>query len=180
MPHKRNAREAKSAVRSYACEGREFRVRLCLFAPDIPQNTGALIRLTACLNVPLDVVEPCGFVWSDSRLKRAGLDYHEYARVVRHKDWTAFRAAAPGRAVLASTKAFAPYTGFAFRQDDTLVMGPESAGFPAWLEDEVADRVLIPMSPGRRSINVALAAAMVLGEALRQTGGFPAPSAPEA
>jgi tRNA (cytidine/uridine-2'-O-)-methyltransferase len=148
-------------------------MRLALFEPDIPQNTGTLIRLGACLGVTIDIIEPCGFLWNEPKLRRAGMDYVEHAEVVRHASWQAFCAAQAGsRLILLSTKAAEPYTDFAFQPSDTLLLGRESAGVPDSVHDAAAARLIIPMRPGLRSLNVALSAAMVLGEALRQTGGF--------
>ncbi len=154
-------------------------MRLALFEPDIPQNTGALIRLGACLGVPIDIIEPCGFLWSESKLRRAGMDYLSLAEVNRHASWQAFLAARRGgRLVLLSTKAAEPYTGFAFQPSDILLLGRESAGVPDHVHNLADARLVIPMRPGLRSLNVALSAAMVLGEGLRQTAGFSPFSAP--
>jgi len=156
-------------------------MRLVLFEPDIPQNTGALLRLGACLGIALDIVEPCGFLFDDKRLRRAGMDYLEAVEMVRHRSWDAYReaasTAAPGRLVLLTTQAPTRYTDFAFRSGDNLLLGRESAGVPEALRAEADAHLLIPMGPGIRSLNVALAAAMVLGEALRQTDLFPKSSA---
>ena len=154
-------------------------VRLALYQPDIPQNTGALLRLGACLGVPLDIIEPCGFLLDDRRLRRAGMDYLKEAAVVRHASWTAYRAARQDRLILLTTKAERAYTDFAFRAGDTLLLGRESAGVPDEVHAAAAARLVIPMRPGLRSINVALAGAMVLGEALRQTRDLPDPKFPE-
>lgn len=144
-------------------------MRLALFEPDIPQNTGTLIRLGACLGVPVDIIEPCGFVWSEPKLKRAGMDYLDQAEVVRHTSWQAFRAArASDRLLLLTTKAAQPYTSFRFTPSDILLLGRESAGVPDAVHETADARLVIPMQPGFRSLNVALSAAMVLGEALRQ------------
>jgi tRNA (cytidine/uridine-2'-O-)-methyltransferase len=150
-------------------------MRLALFQPDIPQNAGAIVRLGACLGVPVDIIEPCGFVLSDRRLRRAGMDYLDSAALARHESWAAFRAShdPAARLVLLTTAATMPYHHFAFRRDDTIVLGRESAGVPPEVHAASAARLLIPMRPGMRSLNVALAAAMVLGEALRQTNLFP-------
>ena len=154
-------------------------MRLALFEPDIPQNTGTLIRTAACLGVGLDVIEPCGFVWSDKALKRSGMDYTELAAVTRHADWAAFQAArqtphrAESRLILLTTGADMPYTAFSFAPGDILLLGRESAGVPDEVHEAADARLLIPMAPAARSLNVALAGAMVLGEALRQTNGFP-------
>jgi tRNA (cytidine/uridine-2'-O-)-methyltransferase len=148
-------------------------MRLVLFEPDIPQNTGALLRLGACLGVAVDIVEPCGFLFDDKRLRRAGMDYLEAVEMVRHRSWHSYREAASGRLVLLTTQGPTRYADFAFRPDDNILLGRESAGVPEEVHAEADARLLIPMRPGIRSLNVALAAAMVLSEALRQTGLFP-------
>ncbi len=148
-------------------------MRLVLFEPDIPQNTGALLRLGACLGVAVDIVEPCGFLFDDKRLRRAGMDYLEAVEMVRHRSWRDYRAAASGRLVLLTTRGPTRYADFGFRPDDNILLGRESAGVPEEVHAEADARLLIPMADGIRSLNVALAAAMVLGEALRQTGLFP-------
>ena len=151
-------------------------MRLVLFEPDIPQNTGTMMRLAACFGVGLDLIEPCGFVLDDRRLRRAAMDYTESLDFVRHSSWRAFREnAAPGRLVLLTTRATVPYSRFAFRSDDRLMLGRESAGVPEPVFEAADARIVIPLRPPARSLNVALAAAMALGEALRQTGGLPAP-----
>ncbi len=148
-------------------------MRLALFQPDIAPNAGTLIRLGACLGVPVDIIEPCGFVLSDTRFRRAGMDYLEVAAVTRHVSWEAFKGALTGRLVLLSSKGSDPYTGFSFKPEDTLLLGRESAGVPDEVHACVDARLRIPLQPGLRSLNVAIAGAMVLGEALRQTKGFP-------
>lgn len=150
-------------------------IRLALYQPDIPQNAGTMIRMAACLNVAVDVIEPCGFVFSHKGLKRAGMDYMETAELIRHDDYTSFRASNSGRLVLLSSKADAVYTDFKFAPNDCLMVGRESAGVPGHVAGDVDAAVTIPMAPGMRSLNVAVSAAMVLGEALRQTGGFNQP-----
>jgi tRNA (cytidine/uridine-2'-O-)-methyltransferase len=149
-------------------------MRLALFEPDIPQNTGALIRLCACFGVPLDVIEPCGFLWSDAKMKRAGMDYLGKASIRRHDSWAAFTTAMDGRLVLLTTKADRPYTDFAFSPSDILLLGRESAGVPDFVHAAAQARLTIPMRPGLRSLNVAMAGAIVLAHALHQTGGLPA------
>lgn len=146
-------------------------MRLALYQPDIAQNAASLIRLGACLGVPIDIIEPCGFLFSEKRFRRAGMDYLELASVTRHSSWAAFRPT--GRLVLLTTRATLSYTGFAFAPDDVILMGRESAGVPDEVHAAAQARLRIPMRPEARSINVAQAAAMVLGEALRQTDGFP-------
>jgi tRNA (cytidine/uridine-2'-O-)-methyltransferase len=150
-------------------------MRLALFQPDIPQNAGALLRLGACLAVPVDIIEPCGFVLSDRRLRRAGMDYLASAELTRHESWPAFVAARTrgARIVLLTTAGAVPYHRFAFAGDDIILLGRESAGVPPEIHDACDARLTIPMRPGLRSLNVALAASMVLGEGLRQTARFP-------
>lgn len=149
-------------------------MRLALFEPDIPQNTGTLMRLCACLGVALDIIEPCGFLLSDKNLRRAGMDYIERLDMTRHADWHAFRAAMPEkRYVLMTTKTDRLFTDFAFSPGDILIAGRESAGVPDDVRAGCHAHVTIPMMPETRSLNVAVATALVLGEALRQTGGYP-------
>ena len=149
-------------------------MRLVLFEPDIPGNAGALLRLGACMGVPVDIIEPCGFVFSDAQIRRAGMDYLEHATFVRHDSWEKYLATAGGgRIVLLTSKGSDPYISFAFARDDRLLLGRESAGVPDFVHERADARLRIPLKSGLRSINVAQAAAMVLGEALRQTGMFP-------
>ncbi|MBB4285233.1 tRNA (cytidine(34)-2'-O)-methyltransferase [Roseospira goensis] len=155
-------------------------MRVALYQPDMPQNAAAVMRLAACLGVPLDIIEPCGFLWDDKRLRRVGLDYWGAATIRRHSAWDAFRAApgvAGARVVLLTTQGAVSHLAFAFRADDVVMLGRESAGVPETVHAAVDARLTIPMAPGARSLNVAAAAAVVLGEALRQTDGFPAPPA---
>ena len=128
-------------------------MRLVLFEPDIPQNCGALLRLGACLGVAVDIVEPCGFVFGEARMRRAGMDYLEQVEVVRHASWQAFRESHPGRKVLLTSKADTAYTDFAFAADDAVVLGRESAGVPEHVHASVDARLRIPMKSGLRSIN---------------------------
>lgn len=151
-------------------------MRLALYQPDIPQNAGAMIRLAVCLGVAVDIIEPCGFVWSDRHLRRAGMDYLDHAVLVRHPSWDRFRDASAergGRLILLTTGASIAHTEFEFRPDDSLLLGRESAGAPEAVHDAADARIRVPISPGLRSLNVALAAAIVLGEALRQTSLYP-------
>jgi len=149
-------------------------MRLALFEPDIPQNLGAFIRLAACLDVPLDVIEPCGFPVDDKRIRRAAMDYYDLATIVRHASWAAFRRDQPhGRLILLTTKGAAPFPDVTFEVGDILLLGRESAGVPQDVHDAADVRLRIPLQHGARSLNVALAAAMVLSEGLRQTAGFP-------
>lgn len=148
-------------------------LRIALYQPDIPGNTGTILRLAACLGLGVDIIEPAGFDISDRNLKRAGMDYLSSVALARHVNWQSFeewRAGTGRRLVLASTKATLPYTRFEFRPDDILLMGRESAGVPDHVHDKAEARLLIPMVDGQRSINVAMSAAMLAGEALRQTG----------
>lgn len=150
-------------------------MRLALYQPDIPQNTGTILRTAACLRVPVDIIGPTGFDLSDRALRRAGLDYLGHAELMRHVDWTAFRDATAGsRIVLMTTHAAVPYTDFAFAADDVILLGRESSGVPDHVHAAADARLRIPLAAPLRSLNLAVAAAMVLGEALRQTGGFPA------
>jgi tRNA (cytidine/uridine-2'-O-)-methyltransferase len=149
-------------------------MRLALYEPDIPQNAGAILRLGACLGVGIDIIEPCGFVLGDRRMRRAGLDYAALASLARHASWQAYLAARPpGRILLLTTAGDAAYHRFAYRAGDTLLLGRESAGVPEAVHRAADARIRVPLRPGLRSLNVALAAAIVLGEALRQTGGLP-------
>jgi tRNA (cytidine/uridine-2'-O-)-methyltransferase len=148
-------------------------MRLALYQPDIPQNAGAVLRLGACLGVAVDIIEPCGFVLSDRRLKRAGMDYLDAAEIARHDSWASFAAIRRGRLVLLTTKGDTAYHRFAFRPDDTLLLGRETAGVPDAVHRAADARLRVPLQPGQRSLNLAVAAALVLGEALRQTDGLP-------
>lgn len=143
-------------------------MRLCLYQPDIPQNTGAAIRLAAGFGVALDVVEPCGFPFDDAKMKRVAMDYGAEADITRHADWDIFQAQRKGRLVLLTTKAALPYHEFQFQPDDILMVGRESSGVPDEVHAAVDACVVIPIKT--RSFNVIVAAGIVLGEALRQTG----------
>ncbi len=151
-----------------------------MFQPDIPQNTGTLLRLGACLDIELDIIEPCGFIFSERTLKRAGMDYLDMVRYRRHHSWEHFlqyRAEHPeeyGRIVLLTTHASEPYYNFEFRPNDIILMGRESAGVPEEVHQTADARLLIPMNRNARSINVAVSAVMVVGECLCQVNGFPA------
>ncbi len=154
-------------------------LRLVLYEPDIPQNAAAMMRLCACLDLPLELVEPCGFLLSDRHLRRVGMDYLEHLALTRHRSFDAFeawrRAEIPeARLVLLSTAGERSHVEFAFRPDDLIMMGRELAGVPRSVHDLADARLRIPMAHGRRSLNVALAASIVLGEALRQTDLYPA------
>jgi tRNA (cytidine/uridine-2'-O-)-methyltransferase len=150
-------------------------MRLALFQPDIPQNTGAILRLAACFGLPVDVIEPCGFAFDDRRMRRAGMDYLDHVEVQRHRSWEAYRAARkPGRLVLLTTKSAVPHTDVRFEAADSLLLGRESAGVPEDVHAAADIRIRIPMRAGLRSLNVAMAAAIVAGEAMRQLG-YPDP-----
>jgi tRNA (cytidine/uridine-2'-O-)-methyltransferase len=155
-------------------------MRIALYQPDIPQNTGAIMRLAACLGVALDLIEPAGFLLSDRRLKRAGMDYLHSLELTRHRSWDAFleRRAPRGRLILLTTRGPVPYHRFVFERDDILLVGCESAGVPDDVHGAADARLRIPMREGARSLNVAMAAAMVVGEALRQTGLLPEEARP--
>jgi tRNA (cytidine/uridine-2'-O-)-methyltransferase len=148
-------------------------IRLVLFQPDIPQNAGAMMRLAACMGVPLDLVEPCGFPLDDQRMKRAGMDYIGLLDLTRHVSWTSFRQSTGGRLVLLTTAGDSRHVDFAFRPDDRIIVGRESAGVPDDVHRDVSARIRIPMRAGVRSLNVAQAAAIGLAEALRQMEQLP-------
>jgi tRNA (cytidine/uridine-2'-O-)-methyltransferase len=153
----------------------KFAVRLALYEPDIPQNTGALLRLAACFGVDVDLIEPLGFLYDDRRLKRAALDYAALAAVRRHLSWAAFCAerAVDSRLVLMTTSGDIALDRFAFAPGDTILLGRESAGVPQQVHEAADARLVIPLRGGARSLNVALAGAIALYEALRQTGALP-------
>ena len=149
-------------------------IRLALYQPDIPQNTGAIMRLVACMGVELHVVGPAGFVWDEKRMRRAGMDYRDLAAVTRYPSWETFlRDRPPGRLLLLTTQGSEPHHTFAFEPSDVLLLGREAAGVPLDVHQRADARIRIPMTPEARSLNVALSAAIVLGEALRQTQSFP-------
>ena len=150
-------------------------LRLALYQPDIPQNAGTLLRLSACLDVAVDIIEPCGFVFDDRKLRRAGMDYLDQARFQRHRSWQAFHdelRAQGRRLILLTTGGETRHDRFPFAPGDTIMVGRESAGVPPEVALAAQARIRIPMKAGARSLNVALAAALVTGEALRQLDGF--------
>lgn len=150
-------------------------IKIALYQPDIPQNVGAAMRLCACLGLPLEIIEPCGFLWDTRKIKQSALDYWDHLTLNRHNSWDAFQGAYPERRiVLMTTKASVPYTDFEFRHDDILLAGRESSGVPDFVHEAAHGRILIPMKKGLRSLNIINATAMIAGEALRQTGGFKA------
>ncbi|MCB1510420.1 MAG: tRNA (cytidine(34)-2'-O)-methyltransferase [Hyphomicrobiaceae bacterium] len=162
-------------------------MRLALYQPDIPQNTGTILRMAACFGIPVDVIGPAGFDLSNRALRRAGLDYLTASELTLHSDWTAFLAQRTptsasssahtgdksSRLVLLTTRASTAHIDFAFRPDDCLLLGRESAGAPDHVHAAANASIRIPIRPGLRSLNIAVAAAVVLGEALRQTGRYP-------
>jgi tRNA (cytidine/uridine-2'-O-)-methyltransferase len=150
---------------------------IAMFEPDIPQNTGSMIRLCACMNTTLHIIEPCGFPLNNKLLQRAAMDYIEHVRLERHMSWQHFldykQIQKASRLLLLSTHASSMYTEFSYQPGDILLLGRESAGVPDYVRDTADARLRIPVQAGVRSLNIVQAASMVLGEALRQTGGFP-------
>jgi tRNA (cytidine/uridine-2'-O-)-methyltransferase len=156
-------------------------MRIALYQPDIPQNTGTILRLCACLGIAAHIIEPAGFPTSDRAFRRAGMDYLEAVTIVRHASWGDFEAWRHGegcRLVLFTTGAAQSYLEYRFEPRDVLLFGRESAGVPQQVHDAADARLVIPMRPGLRSLNVAIAAAMAAGETLRQTGGMPTARSP--
>jgi tRNA (cytidine/uridine-2'-O-)-methyltransferase len=150
-------------------------MRIALYEPDIPQNTGTILRLCACMGIETHIIEPAGFAVSDRAFRRAGMDYLDAATLVRHRSWRDFEAWRKGarqRLVLFTTAAPMSYLDYRYRTDDVLLFGRESAGVPDHVHAAADVRLRIPMQPGLRSLNVAMTCAMAVGEALRQTGGF--------
>ena len=149
-------------------------MRLALYEPEIAGNVGAVMRLGACMGAAVDLIEPLGFAWDDKRVRRAAMDYIDHVEVTRHAGFAAFRAAvAPRRLVLFTTKAMQSVYDFSFAPDDVLLFGKESAGVPPQVAEACDARLRIPMRPEVRSMNLASSAALVLGEALRQSGSLP-------
>lgn len=148
-------------------------MRIALFQPDIAGNVGTILRLSACFGVPVDIIEPCGFPFSERSLKRAGMDYAAQAEVTRHVDWSQFQASRSGRLILLSTRGTTLIANLGFRPNDTLVLGSESAGAPDFVHMAADAVTRIPLRPGFRSLNVAVAAGIALHEAMRQTGSVP-------
>jgi len=156
--------------------GTGLHMSIVIYQPDIPQNTGTMLRLAACFDLAVDLIEPCGFIFDDRRLRRAGMDYLEGVDLTRHRSWESYldwRRDHPSRLVLLTTKTTERYADFAFQATDSLLMGRESAGVPDEVHEMADHRLTIPLRQGFRSLNVALAAALVVGEAQRQIG-FPA------
>ena len=150
-------------------------MQLALFQPDIPQNVGTLIRFSACMGITLHIIEPCGFPLDEKKLRRAAMDYADKVDLIRHKNWEGFLSAisrqSPAvRMILATTKGSQPYSKVTYQPDDILLMGRESAGVPDFVHAAADERVLIEMQPECRSLNIALSAAMIAGEMIRQVG----------
>jgi tRNA (cytidine/uridine-2'-O-)-methyltransferase len=148
-------------------------MRIALYQPDIAGNVGAILRTAACLGAGVDLIEPMGFQWDDRRVARAGMDYIDHVAVTRHADWDAFAGQARARLVLLTTRGATLLHDFTFAADDILLFGRESAGVPEEVHERADARVVIPMAPPLRSLNLSVSAAIVLAEALRQTGGWP-------
>lgn len=148
-------------------------MRIALYQPDQAGNVGTILRLAACLGAPVDIIEPCGFAFSDRALKRAGMDYAAIANVTRHGGWAEFESRVPGRIVLLTTAGAARLPDARFEPGDTLLMGSESAGVPEPVHARAELRIRIPQAAGTRSLNIAVAAGIALAEAMRQTGGWP-------
>jgi tRNA (cytidine/uridine-2'-O-)-methyltransferase len=152
-------------------------IRIALYQPDIAQNTGTILRLCACLGLEAHIIEPTGFPSGDRAFRRAGMDYLDRVEIMRHLDWTAFEAwrrPTGARLALLTTSASQSYLDYEFRDGDVLLFGRESAGVPAPVHESADARLRVPMRQGLRSLNVAVSVAVAAGEALRQTGGFPA------
>lgn len=146
--------------------------KLALYQPDIAGNVGTLIRLCACLDVGLDIIEPCSFPWDERKIRQSALDYYHHVKITRHNDWDHFKSHNPNsRIVLLTTKTTDSYIDFNFEPGDILLAGSESAGVPEQIHNSADKRITIPMKNGQRSLNIAIASAMILGEALRQTNG---------
>ena len=149
-------------------------MRIALHQPEIAGNVGTILRMAACFGVAVDLIEPMGFAFSDRALARAGMDYARVAEVARHSDWAAFEAGATGRLVLLTTRGGVRLDEAEFHSGDILLFGSEGSGVPAAVHDRADLRVRIPLAAGMRSLNLAVACGIALGEALRQTGGWPA------
>ncbi|MGB1077279.1 MAG: tRNA (cytidine(34)-2'-O)-methyltransferase [Bdellovibrionales bacterium] len=146
------------------------KINLAFYQPDIPQNVGAAMRLCACLDIGMHIIEPCGFAWKDNEFKRSGMDYRNHVALTKFSSWEKYKQEQKGRLILLTTKASIPYTELSYQEGDTLLLGRESVGVPEEVHTHVDERVVIPMYGQMRSLNVINSAAMVLGEALRQTG----------
>lgn len=149
-------------------------MRIALYRPEIAGNVGAILRLAACLRVSVDIIEPTGFLWNDARLRRAGMDYIDRVKFVRHAGWEAFRSASGGRLLLLTTRGDVSPYDFAFERHDVLLFGSESAGVPGEVAIACTARLRIPIAPDVRSLNLAVACGIATAEALRRTGQLPA------
>lgn len=147
-------------------------IELALFEPDIPQNSAACMRLVACFETVLHIIEPCGFLFDARKIRRIGMDYVEHAQVIRYTHWEDFLCKNDKRVILATTKASIPYQNFSFEKKDIILMGRESSGVPSYVHQYVDKCVKIPMSSRARSLNMAMSAGILLSEALRQTEQF--------
>jgi tRNA (cytidine/uridine-2'-O-)-methyltransferase len=176
-PERKYANQRWRRAASPAAQGPSFTMRVALYQPDIPQNTGTILRLCACLGIEAHLIGPAGFPASDRAFRRAGMDYLDAVAIVRHRSWGDFdswrRVRKGHRLVLFTTASALSYLEFGYRADDILLFGRESAGAPPEVHAAADARLVIPMRPGLRSLNVAAAAAMAAGEALRQVGGLP-------
>ncbi|RJF85429.1 tRNA (cytidine(34)-2'-O)-methyltransferase [Sphingomonas cavernae] len=148
-------------------------MRIALYQPEIAGNVGAILRLSACFGVPVDIIEPCGFAFSDKRLARAGMDYAAEAEIARHADWDAFESGRTGRLALMTTRGSVSLYDTSFRPDDIILLGSEGAGVPEHVHERADLRIRIPLRVGFRSLNVGMSAGIALAEALRQTKGLP-------
>ena len=152
-------------------------MRIALYEPDIPQNTGTILRLAACFKISVDIIKPCGFIISDRRLRRSGMDYIEKVNLNYHDSWDVFlntvQNSEKDRIILLTTKSKNNFINFSFKKTDILLLGRESAGVPEHVRNQADDNIVIPMTKGSRSLNIAISAAMVLGEAMRQTNTYP-------
>lgn len=145
-------------------------ISIAMYQPDIPQNMGAMMRLCACMDVSLEIIEPCGFPWNDRKISKSAMDYLAAVKITRHKDWDSFLLAMGARRIiLMTTKGAKLHYDFEFTAGDVLLAGRESAGVPENVHSRADARVVIPMENGQRSLNIVNATAMILGEALRQT-----------
>ena len=152
-------------------------MRIALYEPDIPQNTGAIIRLASCFGISVDIIEPCGFIFSSRRLKRSGMDYMDRVDIKLHSSWKKFyqtyREHSETRVILLTTKGNIKHTAFIYDSNDVLLLGRESAGVPDAVHKAADARIIVPIEPEARSLNIVSSAAIVLGEALRQTNAYP-------
>ncbi|MEP6784247.1 MAG: tRNA (cytidine(34)-2'-O)-methyltransferase [Sphingomonadales bacterium] len=149
-------------------------MRLACYQPEIAGNMGAILRLSACFGIGVDVIEPCGFIWSEAKMRRAGMDYVQHVDVARHSGWEAFRSFTTARIILLTTRGATRLPDFAFAPDDVLLLGRESAGVPSEIANGCDATVRIPLLPQVRSLNISVAAGIAVAEALRQTQGLPA------